>query len=262
MAAIFEGVDDLIDRALGIAHIGNAPHYRHKTSALLLRSRPLGLNVPSLLDGIRNKLYQNWSLGQERRARRGSAENWRWEKKTWISNSNSSVEKQCEKAIALECGDDWVNQVPTASGLIDGKSERHCDIDLVHRCGPSAYEFIELKYEDATPLFAAFELLKYGMLYVFSHDFMMELGYTFEEKPVLAAREVHLCVLAPADYYAGFTLDWLEKELNLGLRTIGGSAYRMDFRFEKMDWPDGGDVVSALATRSRVCHWAKAASGS
>jgi hypothetical protein len=252
MAAIFEGVDDLIDQALGVSHVGSAPHYRHKTAALLLGLKPPSLNMANLLDSIRNELFQNWSQGQERRRRRASPKNWRWKKNPRIAKANTSVEKRCEKAIAAQCGGDWVNQVPTASGLINGTSERHCNIDLVHRAGPHEYEFLELKYGDGTPLFAAFEILKYGMLYVFSRAFMMELGYTFEEKRVLAAHDVHLCVLAPAEYYSGFEVKWLEDEINIGLRALTAGRYRVDFRFESMRWPLDGNVMSAIASRSRV----------
>jgi hypothetical protein len=253
MGAIFDGVDDLIDRSLGTGHIGTTlPHYRHKTAALSLTSKPTGFGIRPLMEAIANKLFQNWSLGQEMRPRRASAENWRWEKKLWISNANTSMEKRCEKLVAAECGENWVNQVPTASGLINGTSERHCNIDLVHCAGPYDYEFIELKYDDSTPLFAAFEILKYGLLYVFSRDFMKELGYSFEEKPVLAARSVHLCVVAPANYYTGFHMKWLQDEINAGLRSFVTRGYRMDFHFESMLWPGDGGVVSSVASRTAV----------
>lgn len=41
-----------------------------------------------------------------------------------------------------------------AASLPDEKSETHCNIDLVSRVGGNSYEFIELKYDDATPVFA------------------------------------------------------------------------------------------------------------
>jgi hypothetical protein len=253
---ISDGIEELIDVALGTGHIGTTvPHFRHKTAALLLSSEPPVLDVPALLEAITNRLWQNWNLGQERRPRRGSPENWRWEKKPWISNLNLSNEKRCEKLIATTCGEEWVNQVPTASGLMNRTRERHCDIDLVHRVAPSEYELIELKYDDSTPLFAAFELLKYGMLYVFSRDFAKELGYDLDEKPVLAARVLHLRVLAPETYFAGFNLKWLQDSINAGLITyLKRSGYRMDFRFERMVWPHDGNAISSLASRASVYH--------
>lgn len=251
MGAIFDGVDDLIDRSLGVGHIGTPPHYRHREAALSLSAKPASFDVRALLEAITNELFRNWSVGQEIRPRRASSENWRWEKKLWISSANTSIEKRCEKLIAAQCGEDWVNQVPTASGLITGTNERHCNIDLVHRAGTHAYEFIELKYDDGTPLFAAFEILKYGLLYMFSRDFMKELGYSAEEKPVLAARSIHLRVIAPGDYYAKFHMNWLEEGINAGLRSFG-TGYRMDFRFESMSWPHDGDVVGSAASRKAV----------
>jgi hypothetical protein len=260
MGAIFEGVDDLIDVALGVRQVGTSvPHYRHRTAALVLRSKPTIFDVRTLLDAITNRLYQNWSAGQDRRPRRASSENWRWEKKLWISKDNRSVEKICEKLIAEKCGPDWVNQVPTASGLIDGTSERHCNIDLVHRVGKPEYEFIELKYADSTPLFAAFEILKYGLLYLFSRDFVNELGYSVDDKPVLAARTVHLRVVAPALYYIDYEMRWLEDEINAGIRSFGTGCI-MDFRFESICWPDTTNVAEAVASRTAVYNRGEAQS--
>jgi hypothetical protein len=70
--------------------------------------------------------------------------------------------------------------------------------------------------------------------------------------------------IARQTYYSDFHLQWLEHEINIGLHEVGGRAYRMDFRFESMNWPIGGDVVSALASRWRVYQTprAGAASGS
>jgi hypothetical protein len=97
-------------------------------------------------------------------------ENWRFAKKTYIADRNTSPEKTLEKTIAKITDADWVNQVPTASGLWNASADTHRNIDLVHRLGPKQYEFIELKVETDTPLKAAMESLIYGC-FMFSPDF-------------------------------------------------------------------------------------------
>jgi hypothetical protein len=180
-----------------------------------------------------SRIEHNWMearrVGAIRRA--ASSENWRWEKKTYISENNRSKEKTLEKEIARVSDESWVNQVPTLSGVISTTAERHCNIDLVHRSADSEFEFIELKVDSDTAMFAAFEILKYGAVYVFSRNHASELGYD-PAKVLLKARRIMLCVLAPKQYYEPFNLDWLERELSRGLRDLGLSNVDMDFRFE------------------------------
>jgi hypothetical protein len=250
MAGIFEGVDDMIDQSLGVMNIGTtAPHYRHKTAALRLTSKPSSFDAHALFERIVERMHKNWSDAQDLNPRSPSEENWRWEKQLHISENNRSPEKRCEKEIAACCGEDWVNQVPTASGLLDGSGEKQCNIDLVHRVAPEEYEFIELKYESGTPLYAAFEILKYGLLYVFSRRYAEPLGYSGATKEILGARMVHLKVVAPYAYYGYFSTKWLQEETNRGLSCLRPEGYRMDFKFEYMRWPTDGNEGSAMDNR-------------
>ena len=104
------------------------------------------------------------------------------------------------------------------------------------------YELIELKTDDGggTPLFAAMEILQYGVLYIFSREKFQELGYHGIE--LLNAKGIHLRVLAPADYYAPYNLSWLEKSINKGLASfLTKFNFKMDFKF---------DTLSLTPTRS------------
>ena len=172
MSKVFAGVDGLIDHALGVTRFGSsAPHYRSKKAALALRSRPSSLQTIELIERMRSQILANLEDPDARwRVMGGSWENWRWKKNLKFTPRADVDEKTVEKLIATDCGDCWVNQVPTASGLLDKASETHCNIDLVKKTANNSYEFIELKYEDATPLFAAFEILKYAMLLLISRD--------------------------------------------------------------------------------------------
>src|SRR5271157_41700 len=178
MPTIFDGVDKLIGRSLGVMGIGEPPHHRHTTSALRLSSKPSSFDGKLLVSSILARMERNWQVQRDRGVGRlGSDQNWRWEKKPHISPQNPSIETHIEKAIANECDESWVNQVPTASGLMTSTNERHCDIDLAHRVSEGEFEFIELKYGSDTPVFAAFEILKCGLLYLFSRKHAAELGY-------------------------------------------------------------------------------------
>jgi hypothetical protein len=121
-------------RLLDVTHIGTtAPHYWHRSAALALRSKPSSFDAHGLFEQIMAQMHSNWATAHELCPRSHSAENWRWVKKLHISEENQSPEKQWEKTIAKQCDEDWVNQVPTASGLLNSVNETHCNIDLVHR---------------------------------------------------------------------------------------------------------------------------------
>jgi hypothetical protein len=254
MSKVFAGVDGLIDLALGVQRVGSsAPHYRCKEAALLLRSRPTSLNTPELIEQMRCRLQSNLTSPEARwRLLGGSSENWRWKKNLTFSSRAVVDEKTVEKLIATDCGDCWVNQVPTASGLLNERSERHCNIDLVRRVGEHSYEFIELKYYDATPLFAAFEILKYALLFLISREQREDFRYSHERNPLLWARAAHLIVLAPPDYYAPYSLRWLEAELNASLSRLSTPEMALRFAFEKMPWPHDRDCRTALNLREPV----------
>jgi len=160
MSKVFSGVDALIDVALGVMTVGSSsPHYRCKEAALRLRKKPEFLNVPALLRQIVHRIHLNLDVPEARwRVRGGSQENWRWKKNLVLRPREYVDEKTVERLIAAQSGEDWVNQVPTSSGLLNSSGEKLCNIDLVNKTDEHSYEFIELKYDDSTPLFAAFEL--------------------------------------------------------------------------------------------------------
>jgi hypothetical protein len=254
MSKVFAGVDCLIDHALGVTGFGSSiPHYRGKKAALALRSRPSSLKTIELIARMRSEILANLEDPEARwRVEGASWENWRWKKNLKLTPRAVVDEKTVEKLVAAECGDCWVNQVPTASGLLDKTSETHCNIDLVKRTAENSYEFIELKYDDATPLFAAFEILKYSLLLLISRERCEDFKYSRERNPLLWARTVNLVVLAPANYYAPYSLRWLEEELSSALARLSTLELAPQFGFEKMPWPHDRDCQCALRFRERV----------
>ncbi len=262
MTGILKGVGQIIDRFFDIEHIGTrAPHYGHKGACLKLSGKsPAGLNGFELVEATYKRIEVNWENSSRRRqGRRASRKNWRDEARTDFAGGSPEV--QLERAIAMLPGEAWVNQVPTSSGLVDHRHDKVRNIDLLREIEPSRYEFIELKVNSNTPLFAAMEILGYGVIYLFSLLHRDELGYDRPERKVLGAKHIHLKVLAPGRYYTEYQLAWLECLINDGLSAFIESRpeleLQMDFRFEAFPpdfhWPPGetGEPELAVALGNR-----------
>ena len=244
----------LLTRIPGVQRIGSLPpHYRHKSEPVAELPSPGRAEYSAVDWRSLPPIETNLECPEARwRIMGGASENWRWKKNLKFTPRLRVDEKTVEKLIARDCGECWVNQVPTASGLLDGTSETHCNIDLVCRVGENSYEFIELKEDDSTPLFAAFEAIKYLMLFVVSRRRRDELKYSIERNPLLWANSVRTVVLAPPQYYDRFGLKWLEEELILALSTLSNANLTLEFTFERMDRLYDEDAARAIQTRRRV----------
>jgi hypothetical protein len=176
----------------------------------------------------------------------GSQQNWRWEQMLDFKPRLTVDEKTVEKLVASHGGEDWINQVPTAFGLMNGRGERHCNIDLVHRTGDFCYEFIELKLEDSGPLFAAFELVKYALLFLVSRERRDDFEYSIERNPLLWANSISLVVLAPPEFYEPMSFKRLGAELNDAFALLSTAELSLKFEFQQMAWPHDGDYKTAI----------------
>ncbi len=240
-SSILADVEKLIDKALLLE---KGEKYQGKKTCQSLSERKPLFDGKALIQEILRQIDSKWHKGKSR----SNNENWRWKKNCRISPKNRSPEVVLERWIVRTTGDDWVNQVPVASGLTSGKGGGRRAIDLVHRCGKGSYEFIELKIDADTPLFAAMEILQYGVLYIFSRDNAKALGYDANKVELLGGTGIHLKVLAPAAYYEGYDLAWLEKSINSGLakfldQGVRGFKLEMDFKFESLALiPSGAPV--------------------
>ena len=106
---------------------------------------------------------------------------------------------------------------------------------MVHKTGSKAYEFIELKIASDTPLYAAMEILKYGVLYIFCRHDVRASKLVDKESELMRAEKIHLQVLAPKEYYEGYDLAWLETSINHGLTNflrLKNLPGEIDFKFE------------------------------
>lgn len=119
-------------------------------------------------------------------------------------------------------------------------------------------DLIELKSGADNPLYAAIEILKHGVLYLFFVSNLKRLSFrpqsTTDADPweLVEAEEIALCVLAPKNFYDGFSLPWLEDELNQGLRSLQRDISprflrKIQFRFEWYPdppfYPKGGGFI-------------------
>lgn len=245
--SIFDGGDAIIARALDLKP-GEALKHKSVCRRLSGLDRP-----PPSMAGMVADLYAQ--IASNRTAREPSSQNWRLERQTAIGAGNASPEVLLERAIAIvaERGllDGWYNQIPVASGLVDDRSDKRAAIDLLRFHGNEA-DLIELKWGGDTPAFAAFEILGYGLAYLYAVTNKRELGYA--NKRLLACERVILSVLAPDAYYDGCKLDWLERALDGQLRAFAPgprqNAVSLQFRFLafprqfRLPFQNGADVES------------------
>jgi len=215
---ILNGTGSIIDDWLELSPRGKPPYYQHKISANELFSRKEAIaDTADCLSQCYQKIHHNWYVANERGNSKPSRQNWRWKQHLELSSKNQSPELILERKIVSQGGDNWSNQMPVASGVVGSSSDKRAAVDLVHKNGGNEFKFIELKVESNTPLFAAIEILFYGLLFIWSKNNMHELDYDIEEQPVLAASKLELCVLAPPQYYKKYDSENLIQALNRGL---------------------------------------------
>jgi len=250
------GTADIIDRHLGLQG-GGLKRYATRTACHGLAGRPPGgFDAGTLLDNLLARIEQNCAAS----GRSPSVQNWRFEKKLHIAQHNTSAEKTLEKAIVARLSDDWVNQIPTSSGLVGSTQDRHRNIDLAFRHAPGRFELIELKITSDTPLYAAMELLEYAALYIYARRRLPASGS--RRAALLSATTLHWRVLAPRPFYMPFDLGWLESALTTALRDAVArhlpDPLDMDFAFtwfaEDFVWPceTPPDLARALGQRGPV----------
>lgn len=257
--SILTGIDELVDDWLNIEAKGKPPHYRHRAAAneLTRRETPI-TGTRAFLEASYARIHSNWLAAIDAGYTNPSKENWRWKRHQSLGPNNRSPELKLERAIVNACGENWSNQMPTASGLTGPATDKRAAVDLVTREDPTKYSMIELKVNSNTPLFAAVEIMKYGLLFLWSKNNQEVLGYEQKLQPILAAKTVTLGVLAPADYYSNFELTNMASALNGGLVEFGDQHdVSLGFEFCQLgaDYSPAltpENVQSAIGGRSRI----------
>jgi hypothetical protein len=245
---IVASLDKDIDEFFGLDRVGLS--HQNKTACVRLCDEQPKTDGAELVRRLMNRIGQNRSaLTEADRAARGS-QTWRWKKNTNLNPVNKSIEVRIERAVARLLDDDWVNQVPTASGLTDSDEQRR-SIDIVHRRSAGEFDFIELKAlrpgerssGHQSPLSAAMEVLKYGLIFLYCKENRSILYPDADvAKPVLEARTVHLEVLATTNCYQRteqaepFRIAWLNQLVANGLMELNrqpNASVSFDFAFRQ-----------------------------
>jgi len=259
--SILSGIENHVDEWLKTAPKGKPPYYRHRTAANELTRRNTAITGTSeFLDTCYSQIHNNWLEAIDAGYSKPSRENWRWKRHLNLSPQNKSPELRLERAIVNACGENWSNQMPTASGLVGPAADKRAAVDLVYRHDSETYSLIELKVNGDNPLFAAIEILIYGLLLVWSRNNQHELGYDVQAQPVLAANNVTFGVLAPSNYYNDFDLTNFASTLNSSLDQFGQqNKMTLGFEFRHLGPEISHNskpecIRSAIASGSRI--WA------
>jgi hypothetical protein len=257
-SGILEGWDPLIREHYQLRH-----SIKRKTAAKdALTASP---NLSRLFEGLYECIEGNFSRGKP--SKNLNSKNWVLHEERKLnftksrSGSHKRLEKRLEKRIASlavsqhECDRidgsmaGWYNQVPAASGYFGPAKNKLNSIDLVHerdRETGREYAFVELKlrYRSGSPFYAAYEILSYGFLYLFTRsDVRLRAKFApiVVSQRLLAAEVVRLIVLAPETYYldSGQTdaeLIEFEKSINSSLTAFARerqSGLTMTFEFRR-----------------------------
>lgn len=224
--SLLHGVEAWVAKTLNIASL------RHRSAVLDLHP----FDGPLLVEGIYSKIRQNYVASNATANKDRSKQNWRWPSlQPQIAPHNRSPEVVIERAIAAASvalgRTAWSNQIPVASGLVDGAGDGRRAIDLVRRHSEKHFEMIELKIATDNPLYAAVEILGYACLWLLAHIDRPE-----RSSVLLEANRIDLTVLAPQAYYSRFGVADIGRSFDEGVRALGSEmGVAMSFRFRKLD---------------------------
>jgi hypothetical protein len=219
---LFAGTDEAIRGVFGLKE---RKHLKQWTTCREVAGRRVSADV---IVKLVRQLYT--SVGDKLGDRKPSTQNWRWKPQIHIEDRNESPEVVLERAVALlakrGCLDEWCNQIPVASGLVDHKADKRAAVDLARIKG-DRLDLYELKWKSDTPVHTAFEILRYGLAYVLCRA-NPKLGYA--DLPTMKVKALGLNVVAPLRYYKDFDLAWLQAGLDAGFQMVSQEQFGRDFR--------------------------------
>lgn len=192
MPSLFDGTDKLICDALGIK---NRNELNHKT----LRVKPL---TDKIAYSLVNSLYGQMAANYAGKPVSPSDKLWCCRRKTYLDDDHISQETLLEKVVAMLAHEDhmpeWFNQCPVATGITDSHKDRRRAVDLVHLSDGKA-RLVELKWNSDTPVSALFQILEYGLAYIFSRLHMRE--FQLEKRPLINVERLGLEVVGPREFF-------------------------------------------------------------
>ena len=260
---ILEGIDDVINSHLFVdgRFTPDYTYSQRRSCNELSETAPMSFNGAKLVADMYQCIEAN--LDKRPANRTPSPENWKLRSTKdhdmrRPSVKNQSAEVKLERAIVEKWPRSWNYQIPVASGLFDEHSDKRRAVDLVFDHQADHFDLVELKIKSDTPLYAAMEILRYGLVYLASrNDRAGNLKYKTADLPVLRANKVTLGVLAPEGYYAGSKLKWLQDGINDGLKHLPQLDLTIDFRFEQFDflWTSESTARDLPETLTRKRVW-------
>ncbi len=259
MPSLFDGTDKLICDALGI-------QYRKHLNQRSLRIEPFSEEKAcSLIHGLYDQMMINFSgepVSQSEKL-------WSCRRATKICDDNDSQEKILEKAVAILAEEghmpEWFNQCPVASGITDPGKDRSRDVDLIHLTGLNA-RLIELKWASDTPAHALFQILEYGIAYVFARLHMRKLY--LEERHLMRVEKIGLEVVGPREFFVNEKrldmFDRMDKSVGkFAAEKTGGtlsmSLHALSFpaEFDRIPFKDGREVKKSCRNSTLSTEGAK-----
>ena len=261
MHSLFSGTEQIICEALGI----------RRRAALKRRSLRLAQLSDEKSFKLVNSLYDRMMANYSEGSFSPSGMLWRCRRAPDIRDDNPNPETILEKAVANLADQGhmpgWFNQCPVASGITDPSKDRSRAIDLVHLSASKA-RLIELKWASDTPAYALFEVLEYGLAYLFA--LLHEHELLLERRRLLQVAEVALEVVAPSAFYEQETHSDLFTSMNTAIgrfaaEKTGGTvsmslgALSFPVQFDRIPFNDGravknscrGDTLSDEASMVR-----------
>jgi hypothetical protein len=129
--------------------------------------------------------------------------------------------------------------IPTASGVFSS-GDRRTSIDLGCRAN-NTLTFFELKWWDGdNPLYAAMEILAYGLMWLQARIRCEEMHYVDASRrlrPALDAQTVRWVVLAPERYYKRYVVKTFERAMSEAIAALAEKKLRgitASFAFEQL----------------------------
>ena len=198
MASLFSGTDYVIHQFLGFERkkLDNK-----KTSIPLVSDK----ECFKFINEMYNTMEINYShIGSKPKSI--SMDLWSCRPASYIGDCSLSREKILEKAVTMLAAKGhmpgWFNQCPVASGVTDPYADSKRAVDLVNWSELNKIaRLIELKWGSNTPPYALFEILEYGLAYIFCRAHENELPL---HRALMNALHVSLEVVAPQSFYIDY----------------------------------------------------------
>ena len=266
MGSLFDGTDNVIFRFLGV----DRNRLNNKTTRVKSINDKESLAFISEMYEILERNYRQ--VGSKPRST--SRELWRCKPIPSINiddKKNQSDEKILEKAVAMLSArghmHEWFNQCPVAAGITDPYKDNKRAVDLVHWSESDRHvRLVELKWKSNTPLYALFEVLEYGLAYIFCRVHKRELP--LQCPSLMNAHHVSLEVAAPLRFYSDYnekdrftqtskSLDQFAASKTGGTLSMSLNALAFPKEFDLIPFNDGDDVKLKCDSRQLTAEGLK-----